>query len=107
MEKDYGKEEYDKLPTKFKQELHLLVLQYPELIEQIVMSAFIAGMELSIRICRNRAKEYGERSRLFDRERGAQSCAAVIRNVQVEIGSRRMQRPEFTNEEMEEMDRIS
>ena len=77
----------------------------------------IAGMELAMRICRNRASDrmklwtQSKRdSRASNINAGGQSealiCADMIRVVQVEIGSWRMKLPEFTLEEQDEINRI-
>jgi hypothetical protein len=68
----------------------------------------VAGMELAMRICRNRAEDL-EQSRTFDRQaaiNASQMCALLIRNVQVELGAGRQPLPEFTIEEQDEMNRI-
>jgi len=67
---------------------------------------FIEGMELAIRICRNRAEDYGgDLSKPMCQ--AAETCAGLIRLVQVEIGSGRQPLPVFTVEETDEIDRIS
>lgn len=65
----------------------------------------IAGMELAMRICRNRAQDYGG-DLAEPKCQAAETCAGVIRIVQVEIGAGRQPLPEFTIEEQEEMNRI-
>jgi len=73
--------------------------------------AFIEGMELSMRICRNRAADYAKLDVTQDhkvwREQEAKNCAAMIRIVQVNIGAERIDIPDFTLDEIEEMERIS
>jgi hypothetical protein len=65
----------------------------------------VAGMELAMRICRNRAEDC--RSLRTDHHANeAENCAGIIRIVQVEIGAGRQHLPEFTLEEQEEMNRI-
>lgn len=68
--------------------------------------AFLEGMEMAMRICRNRAQDLGGN---LD-EPGPQhceTCAGVIRIVQVEIGAGRAPYPAFTKEEIDEIERIS
>lgn len=101
-EPEYNK----KLPKKEKERVELLMAIDAEQIGQIVQCSFIAGMELALRICRNRAKDCKEEGWTL-KEYEAHTCAHLIRNVQVEIGAGRMPRPQFTKEELDEMDRIS
>lgn len=66
----------------------------------------IEGMELAMRVCRNRHQDcmiIGQTIRANE----ATVCEAIIRLVQVEIGSGRMPLPTFTPSEINEMDRIS
>jgi len=64
----------------------------------------IAGMELAIRICRNRSYD---RKRMGRDDQEALVCEGMIRIVQVEIGAGRQALPEFTIEEQEEINRIA
>jgi len=68
---------------------------------------FIEGMELAMRICRNRAKDCSD---LFDdtaRSNEAEICSLLIRSVQVQIGAGRQPMPVFTQDEIDEIERIS
>src|SRR5262245_21996714 len=68
--------------------------------------AFIAGMQLAMRICRNRiiaCKAINKPEQEYE----AMICATEIRLIQVEIGSGRMAIPAFTQEEKDEMRRIA
>lgn len=67
--------------------------------------SFILGMEFAMRICRNEADNHKVRNPLRATE--AELCSAIIRIVQVEIGSGRSPLPEFTDDEIKEVERIS
>jgi hypothetical protein len=95
-----------KLPEKERERIDLLMSVDVGAVGNIVTCSFVAGMELAMRICRNRAKDCKENNWTL-KEYEAFTCAQLIRNVQVEIGAGRMQRPQFTKEELDEMDRIS
>jgi hypothetical protein len=95
-----------KLPEEYKERIDLLMAVDNLAVANIVQCAFIAGMELAMRICRNRAKDCKTEGWTI-KEYEAFLCAQIIRNVQVEIGAGRMPRPQFTKEELDEMDRIS
>lgn len=80
--------------------------------EDICKDSFIAGMELAMRICRNRKTDI-ENLRSLDYPKVAalvqnqiEICIFGIRQVQVEIGSGRMPLPEFTEDEKDEIERI-
>jgi hypothetical protein len=76
---------------------------------QSYMRGVIAGMELAMRICRNRAQDYrsmGSTDSLYGQTQAAETCAGCIRITQVEIGAGRMPLPEFTQLEQEEINRI-
>lgn len=95
-----------KLPEKERERIDLLMAIDAGAIGNVVQCSFVAGMELAMRICRNRAKDCKEEGWTI-KEYEAFLCAQLIRNVQVEIGAGRMPRPQFTKEELDEMDRIS
>lgn len=104
-EEDAAIREYaDKLDPEYKWKAGKLIDADPETLSNIVQCAFLAGMQLCIRICRNRAGDCRV-SNQDDME--AENCAGLIRSVQVEIGAGRMPRPKFTKEELEEMDLIA
>lgn len=76
--------------------------------------SFILGMEFAMRICRNEASNhkgdpfvYGHTDSRAARATEADLCASLIRIVQVEIGSGRSPLPEFTPDEIDEVERIS
>jgi hypothetical protein len=78
------------------------------MVEGIINAAFVGGMELSMRLCSNRAEDIRAAGKIMTMAGNeADNCAGIIRICQVEIGSGRMAKPQFTNEELEEMDRIS
>lgn len=95
-----------KIPEEVKERVDLLMSIDVGAVGNIVQCAFIAGMQLAMRICRNRARDCKENNWTL-KEYEAHTCAHLIRNVQVEIGAGRMPRPKFTKEELDEMDRIS
>jgi hypothetical protein len=95
-----------KLPEKEKERVDLLIAIDAGAMGGVVQCSFIAGMQLAMRICRNRAKDCKENGWTI-KEYEALLCAQLIRNMQVEIGAGRMPRPKFTKEELEEMDRIN
>lgn len=99
------KPEY-KLPQEVIDSVDMLMAIDVGTVGNIVQCSFIAGMELAMRICRNRASDCKEEGWTI-KEYEAFLCAQLIRNVQVEIGAGRMPRPKFTKEELDEMDRIS
>jgi hypothetical protein len=70
---------------------------------------FILGMELALRIVRNRARAFEEQGIPLSEQphQEAACCDACIRLVQVEIGSGRQSLPEFTSDEIEEVERIA
>jgi hypothetical protein len=94
------------IPEEVKEKVDLLLAIDAGAIGSIVQCSFIAGLELAMRICRNRASDCKTEGWTI-KEYEAFLCAQLIRNVQVEIGAGRMPRPTFTKEELEEMDRIS
>jgi hypothetical protein len=65
----------------------------------------IAGMQLAMRICRNKKEDMLITSH-YEEAGGADLCDIAIRVQQVQIGSGRAPLPEFTIEEQEEMNRI-
>lgn len=65
---------------------------------------FIEGMEYAMRICRTRAQDC-ELMGISSAE--AETCAVLIRFVQVEIGAGRLQPTPFTPGEINEIERIS
>lgn len=74
-------------------------------IQQCALESFVSGMELAMRICRNRAQDYG--GDLADPKcQAAETCVGVIRIVQVEIATGRSAIPEFTYDEIDEIRRI-
>lgn len=95
------------LPILIKERADALIELDKDMVGGIVHAAFIAGMQLAMRICRNRAKAWEELGGTMRPEQEDLTCAHLIRSVQVEIGSGRMPRPQFSKEELEEMDRIS
>lgn len=96
------------LTEEEKRRMKALVDSDPRATEAILMTGFIAGMELAMRICRNRAEDIRAMGKIMTMAGNeADNCAGIIRNVQVEIGSGRMKRPAFTAEESDEMDRIA
>jgi hypothetical protein len=100
-----GEYKYE-LPPEVKENVDLLVSIDQETVGKIVHCAFIAGMQLAMRICRTRANQIGAMG-MSIKQYEALTCASLIRNVQVEIGAGRIPRPQFTKEELDEMDRIS
>lgn len=100
------KEYSNKLPSEVKARADALVHADIEMVNNIVQSSYVAGMQMAIRVCRNRANDCevtGQKAA----EMEAQNLAGLIRIIQVEIGSGRMQRPPFTKEELDELERIS
>lgn len=67
--------------------------------------SFVLGMEFAMRIVRNTA-ETSFNGKKPD-ETMIEGINAMIRFVQVEIGSRRMPIPGFTQDEIDEVERIS
>jgi hypothetical protein len=110
---DAMKEAADRLPPEYKARMDKMLQEDPEALSNIVQCAFLAGMQLTMRLLRNRAKdlkEIGENHTSYMpiiRENEVQNCVGIIRLCQVEIGAGRMARPKFSKEELEEMDRIS
>jgi hypothetical protein len=102
-------DEYTKqLDPEIKARADALMLSDKDMLAKIVHTSFLAGMQMAMRICRNRAKDARELSMTTTNvEMEAETCAGLIRICQVEIGSGRMARPKFTKEELDEMDRIS
>ena len=94
------------LPQEVKDNVNLLISIDEEAVGNIVHCAFIAGLQLAMRICRNRAAHCKAEGWTI-KEYEAFYCAKLIRDIQVEIGAGRMKRPKFTKEELDEMDRIS
>jgi hypothetical protein len=95
------------MPPELKDRLDTLAAIDMEAVSNLVQCAFLAGMQLAIRICRNRAADIREAGKIMTMAGNeADNCAGIIRIVQVEIGSGRSPRPKFTKEELEEMDRI-
>lgn len=81
--------------------------------------AFVEGMELAMRICRNRCVDCEANSKSVkngnwkigqelwrQRSDEADMCAEVIRIVQVQIGAGQMPMPTFTVAELDEINRI-
>jgi hypothetical protein len=100
--KDYN------LPNEVKDKLDKLIKIDPRTISQVTVCAFLAGMQMAIRVCRDRAKNMPNAGGMWrTRFEEAKLCAELIRICQVELGSGRMERPKFTQEELDEMDRIS
>jgi hypothetical protein len=102
------KEAAEQLPEEIKRRADAVLDLDKEMVAQIVHVSFIAGMQLCMRLCRNRAEDIravGKMMTMAGNE--ADNCAGIIRLTQVEIGSGRMARPTFTKEELEEMDQIS
>lgn len=94
------------LDPEYKERVDTLLAIDGEILAKAVQCSFLAGMQLAIRICRNRAGDCKVTGQAAG-EMEAQNCAGLIRICQVEIGSGRMGRPKFTEEELDEMDRIS
>lgn len=78
----------------------------------------LEGMEMARRICRNRARDLdphidaaqavgGDMLPPVVRQNEAETCAEVIRTIQVAIGSGRMDFGDLTQEEKEELSRIA
>jgi hypothetical protein len=103
---DEMKEAAEQLPSEIRKRADAVMDLDKEMVAQIVHASFIAGMQLCIRLCRNRADDC-ERTGQEDKRQEALVCEGIIRITQVEIGAGRMARPEFTAEELEEMDRIA
>jgi hypothetical protein len=89
---------------EWKDRMDTLIAIDQEGMNAAIQSAFIAGMQLAIRLCRNRSRDCVNMGRGGEE---AQNCAYIIRFVQVEIGAGRMLRPQFTKEELEEMNQIA
>ncbi len=105
---DAMKEAASKLDPDYQARADKLIDSDPEALANIVQCAFLAGMQLSIRICRNRANDIRTAGKIMTMAGNeADNCAGIIRITQVEIGAGRMARPAFSKEELEEMDRIS
>jgi hypothetical protein len=73
-------------------------------IATIALCSFVAGMQLAIRICRNRAEDC---KRMGKDDQEALVCEGLIRICQVEIGTGKMPLPRFSEEEQEELNRIA
>lgn len=68
--------------------------------------AFIEGMECAMRICRNRAQDCNDTKQPV-RSNEAELCSGLIRIVQANIGAGRQPLPTFTQDELDEIKRIS
>lgn len=95
-----------KLDPEIKKRANKAIEADPRMVASIVHTSFLAGMQLAMRICRNRATDL-LKINADARSNEAETCAGMIRICQVEIGSGRMERPKFTKEELDELDRIS
>jgi hypothetical protein len=71
--------------------------------------SFILGMELAMRIIRNRCQSHQEMGIPLSQQphQEAACCEGVIRIVQVEIGAGRLPLPTFSPEEIDEVERIA
>jgi hypothetical protein len=76
--------------------------------------SFILGMEMALRIIRNRRKDIaalqGKEDLEDPQQQAVATCEGVVRLVQVEIGSGRMRPPypsEWSPEEIDEVERIA
>lgn len=96
----------ERLPPEIKKRADALMDLDKGMISDIVQCSFLAGMQLAMRICKNRAKDWEMLGGTMSPDQEDLMCAQLIRIMQVEIGAGRMARPEFTKEELEEMDRI-
>jgi hypothetical protein len=67
--------------------------------------SFILGMEFAMRIVRNSGETFFNGKRVD--ETALEGINAMIRLCQVEIGAGRMPLPEFSEEEIAEVERIS
>jgi hypothetical protein len=94
------------IPPEMKDRVDTLIAVDPEIMGKAIHCAFLAGMQLSIRLVRNRADDCKRMGKL-DYRQEALVIEGIIRICQVEIGSGRMERPKLTEAELEEMDRIS
>jgi hypothetical protein len=94
------------LPPDMKKRVDALLALDHDIMAKAIHCAFLAGMQLSIRLVRNRADDC-ERMGKPDKRQEALVIEGIIRICQVEIGSGRTPRPQLTKEELEEMDRIS
>lgn len=94
------------LPKEMKESVDTLMAIDTPMVAKIVQCSFIAGMQFAMRICRNRAEDMLNIGN-DQRSNEAETCASMIRIIQVEIGAGRAGRPDFTKEELEEMDRIA
>ena len=90
------------LDPELQERVDTLIAMDQPLMAKAITSSFIAGMQLAIRLCRNRAEDC-ERMGKPDQRQEALVCEGLIRIVQVEIGAGRMPRPQLTEEELEEM----
>lgn len=63
----------------------------------------IEGMEMSMRICRNRAEDIKDS---LNRSTEAAVCAEIIRMCQVQFGSGKSRFGELTEDELAEINRI-
>lgn len=104
MEKEPENKSRYNLTKEVIENVDLLMSIDHQTIGTIVQCSFVAGMELAMRICRNRALELEEWP---IKQYEARICSSLIRNAQVEIGAGRMPRPQFTKEELDEIDHIS
>jgi hypothetical protein len=98
----------EELNPEMKERVDTLIAIDEPVLAGAVQCAFIAGMQLAIRVCRNRAADIRQAGKIMTMAGNeAETCASLIRIMQVEIGSGRSARPKLTKEELEEMDRIS
>lgn len=103
------KEAVDKAATectsRFPVSLGVRDFDFIPAIQQCALESFIAGMSLAMRICRNRAQDLGgDLGNLGPQT--AETCAGMIRIVQVEIATGRAGIPGFTYDEIDEIRRI-
>ncbi len=70
-----------------------------------ILISFVFGMEFSMRIVRNCGETYFNGKK--PDELMLEGIVAMLRLAQVQIGSNRMELPEFSEEELEEVRRIS
>jgi len=83
-----------------------LVDQDPSTMAHVFDTALVAGMELAMRICRERARWEVKTGACTKGKPEGEICANLIRLNQVEIGAGRMPRPSFSKDEIDEMNRI-
>jgi hypothetical protein len=102
------KEAAGEVPPEYRARVDKLMALDAEVISNVVQCSFLAGLQLAMRICRNRAEDIRSQGKMMTMAGNeADNCAGIIRLTQVEIGAGRMARPKFSKEELEEMDRIS